>query len=100
MVLLAHGDYAGYDAHCVEAKSDARDAGQVFRYLRGELEGKILDFDLHRRGGVVRVPAPDLGGCSSWRGSAFESSTQRVVRSERRSTEGDAHDHRDRDVRA
>jgi hypothetical protein len=43
MELLGRGDYAGYDAHCVEAKSDARDASVVFRYLRGELTGKIVD---------------------------------------------------------
>jgi hypothetical protein len=43
IALLGRGDYAGYDAHCVEAKSDARDAGVVFRYLRGELHGSILD---------------------------------------------------------
>jgi hypothetical protein len=43
IALLAAGDYAGYDAHCVRAKSDARDAGVVFRYLRGELQGSIVD---------------------------------------------------------
>jgi hypothetical protein len=43
IALLGRGDYAGYDAHCLEAKSDARDAGVVFRYLRGELSGSILD---------------------------------------------------------
>ena len=41
--LLGRGDYAAYDAHCLEAKSDARDAGVVFRYLRGELRGEIVD---------------------------------------------------------
>lgn len=41
--LLASGDYWGYNQHCVEAKSDARDAGQVFRYVRGPMEGEILD---------------------------------------------------------
>lgn len=41
--LLEQGDYWGYNQHCVEAKSDARDAGQVFRYLRGPLRGRILD---------------------------------------------------------
>jgi hypothetical protein len=43
IALLEAGDYASYDAHCVEAKSDARDAGVTFRYLRGELRGSILD---------------------------------------------------------
>lgn len=41
--LLAAGDYWGYNQHCVKAKSDARDAGQVFRYLRGPMTGEILD---------------------------------------------------------
>ena len=45
MEILARSDYAGYDAHCVEAKSDARDAGQVFRYL-GASSRHILT-DLH-----------------------------------------------------
>jgi hypothetical protein len=43
IALLAQGDYWGYNQHCVEAKSDARDAGQVFRYLCGPLDGHILD---------------------------------------------------------
>ena len=41
--LLSRGDYWGYNQHCVSAKSDARDAGQVFRYLRGPMSGEILD---------------------------------------------------------
>lgn len=43
MEILARGDYWGYNQHCVRAKSDARDAGQVFRYLRGPMQGRILD---------------------------------------------------------
>ena len=43
ILILERGDYAAYDAHCLEAKSDARDAGVVFRYLRGELRGEIVD---------------------------------------------------------
>jgi hypothetical protein len=43
IALLEAGDYAGYDAHCLDAKSDARDAGVTFRHLRGELHGSILD---------------------------------------------------------
>lgn len=41
--LLERGDYWGFNQHCVEAKSDGRDAGQVFRYIRGPLRGEILD---------------------------------------------------------
>ena len=41
--ILGRGDYWGYNQHCVTAKSDGRDAGQVVRYLLGPLDGKILD---------------------------------------------------------
>ena len=41
--MLKAGDYWGYNQHCAnEAKSDARDAGQVLRYLLGPLQGRIL----------------------------------------------------------
>lgn len=43
LALLQAGDYWGYNQHCVDAKSDARDAGQVMRYLLGPLAGRILD---------------------------------------------------------
>jgi hypothetical protein len=43
LALIQAGDYWGYNQHCVEAKSDARDAGQVTRYLLGPLAGRILD---------------------------------------------------------
>jgi hypothetical protein len=56
--LLARGDYAGYDAHCVEAKSDARDAGVVFRYLRGELQGTILDLTYTDAASLYEAPDP------------------------------------------
>lgn len=56
--LLARGDYAGYDAHCVEAKSDARDAGVVFRFLRGELRGEILDLTYTDAAALYEAPDP------------------------------------------
>ncbi len=43
LALLEAGDYWGYNQHCVDAKSDARDVGQVLRYLLGPLSGRILD---------------------------------------------------------
>ena len=43
LALFRAGDYWGYNQHCVDAKSDARDAGQVTRYLLGRLQGEILD---------------------------------------------------------
>jgi hypothetical protein len=58
MELIGRGDYAGYDVHCVEAKSDARDAGTVFRYLRGELTGTILDMTYTDASELYEAPAP------------------------------------------
>jgi hypothetical protein len=56
--LLRRGDFAGYDAHCLDAKSDARDAGQVFRYLRGELDGTILDLTYTDAAALYEAPDP------------------------------------------
>jgi hypothetical protein len=56
--LLARGDYPAYDAHCVQAKSDARDAGVVFRYLRGELRGEIVDMAYTDASALYEAPAP------------------------------------------
>jgi hypothetical protein len=39
--MLAQGDYAGYNQHCVDAKSDHRDAGQVMRAVRGPMRPKL-----------------------------------------------------------
>jgi hypothetical protein len=58
IALLGRGDYAGYDRHCVEAKSDARDAGQVFRYLRGELRGEIVDMAYTDAAELYESPDP------------------------------------------
>ena len=56
--LLRVGDYWGYNQHCVDAKSDARDAGQVLRYLLGPLEGHILDIVSDDMTGPYNKPAP------------------------------------------
>jgi hypothetical protein len=58
IALLGSGDYAGYDAHCVAAKSDARDAGVVFRHLRGELHGAILDLTYTDAAALYEAPDP------------------------------------------
>jgi hypothetical protein len=58
IALLERGDYAGYDWHCVEAKSDARDAGQVFRHLRGELRGEIVDMAYTDAAELYEAPDP------------------------------------------
>ncbi len=56
--LLRDGDYWGYNQHCVVAKSDARDAGQVVRYLLGPLEGRILDLSATDTTDMYNAPPP------------------------------------------
>ena len=56
--LLAAGDYWGYNQHCVRAMSDARDAGQVFRYLRGPMTGEILDLTYTDSTSLYGAPPP------------------------------------------
>jgi hypothetical protein len=58
MDLLARGDYWGYNQHCVRAKSDARDAGQVFRYLRGPMRGEIVDLTYSEAADLYKSPPP------------------------------------------
>lgn len=41
--LLEACDHAAYNAHCVEAKSDARDVGQLVGHLLGPTECRVLD---------------------------------------------------------
>lgn len=56
--ILERGDYWGYNKHCVEAKSDARDAGQVFRYLRGPLAGRVVDLTYSDAADLYQSPPP------------------------------------------
>jgi len=56
--ILEKGDYWGYNQHCVEARSDARDAGQVFRYLRGPMTGRVLDITYTDSSEIYNQPAP------------------------------------------
>jgi hypothetical protein len=58
IALLGRGDYAGYEQHCVRAKSDGRDAGQVFHYLRGVTRGRILDLVSSDSSGLYGQPVP------------------------------------------
>ncbi len=62
--LLRRGDYWGYNQHCVKAKSDGRDVGQVLRYLQGPLEGKILDLGADDMTGFYHKPAPSWVSCA------------------------------------
>jgi hypothetical protein len=43
MTLIEKGDYWGYNQHCVDAKSDDRDTAQLYRFLRGPLDGRLLE---------------------------------------------------------
>jgi hypothetical protein len=58
IALLEQGDYWGYNQHCVSAKSDARDAGQLFRYLRGPMKGRILDLTYSDATQLYHQPPP------------------------------------------
>lgn len=58
IALLEQGDYWGYNQHCVQAKSDARDAGQVFRYIRGSMHGRIIDLTYSDATELYNQPAP------------------------------------------
>ncbi|MEM7034137.1 MAG: hypothetical protein AAF629_31640 [Chloroflexota bacterium] len=56
--ILEKGDYWGYNQHCVDAKSDARDAGQLFRCLRGPMKGQILDLVYTDASTLYNQPPP------------------------------------------
>ena len=58
IAILEKGDYWGYNQHCVDAKSDARDAGQVFRYLRGPMTGHIIDMAFSDASDLYNQPKP------------------------------------------
>jgi len=58
IAILEKGDYWGYNQHCVRAKSDARDAGQVFRYLRGPMKGRIVDLTYSDAAELYKSPPP------------------------------------------
>ncbi len=40
--ILSRGDHWTYNQHCVNAKSDGRDVGQVLRHLIGQCRGTVL----------------------------------------------------------
>ncbi|MCW5854258.1 MAG: hypothetical protein KIT87_29590 [Anaerolineae bacterium] len=57
--ILARGDYWGYNQHCVTAKSDGRDAGQVVRYLMGRpFEAEVLDLTYTDTTDMYNSPPP------------------------------------------
>lgn len=55
---LGKGDYWGWNQHCVVGKSDARDAGAVYRYLRGPMTGRIVDLTYSDATELYQQPAP------------------------------------------
>ena len=69
MRLLDAGDYWGYNQHCVESKSDARDSGQVYRYLRGGMSGEILDISYTDSSELYGQPKPTwvAGALIEWK---------------------------------
>lgn len=56
--ILAGGDYWGYNQHCVRAKSDARDAGQVLRFMKGKMAGRIVDLTWSDAAALYHQPDP------------------------------------------
>lgn len=60
--LIDAGDYHGYDQHCVLAKSDDRDAAQLYRFLRGPLRGRLLDIGWSDATALYAQPAPTWAG--------------------------------------
>ena len=69
MRILERGDYSAYNAHCVEAKSDARDTGQVYRYLRGPMAGEVLDISYTDSSELYDQPKPTwvAGALIEWK---------------------------------
>ncbi len=63
--VLGAGDYWGWNQHCVVGKSDARDAGQVYRYIRGPMRGRIVDLTYSDATELYGTPAP------TWVGTAL-----------------------------
>ena len=56
--LVGRGDHWGYNQHCVTAKSDDRDAAQLYRYLRGPLAGRLLDIGWTDSAALYDAPDP------------------------------------------
>jgi hypothetical protein len=56
--LLEEGDHWGYNKHCVRAKSDARDVGQVLRHLLGPIDWRIIEIVADDTSEAYGAPAP------------------------------------------
>jgi hypothetical protein len=58
IAILSKGDYWGYNQHCVSAKSDARDSGQVYRYIRGAMTGRVVNLTYTDSSELYKQPPP------------------------------------------
>lgn len=67
MAILGRGDYWGYNQHCVSAKSDHRDAGQVLRLLVGPMRGQIHDLAVSDAAALYKAPLPTCVAALGWR---------------------------------
>lgn len=56
--LIERGDHWGYNQHCVAAKSDDRDVGQLFRFLRGPLRGELIELGWSDSTELYGTPPP------------------------------------------
>jgi hypothetical protein len=66
--MLARGDYAGYNQHCVDAKSDHRDAGQVMRAVLGPIRPEMVDLIPSDAAALYHAPDPTwvAGALVAW----------------------------------
>lgn len=58
MALLQAGDYAGFNRHCVQNRSDGRDVGQVLFHLRGALQPQLYDLIADDQTANYHAPPP------------------------------------------
>ena len=67
--ILEAGDFGAYEQHCIESKSDARDTGQVYRYLRGPMSGTVLDISYTDSTELYGAPKPTwvAGALIEWK---------------------------------
>lgn len=56
--MLAAGQYAAYNQHCVDAKSDHRDAGQVMRAILGPMRPEIVEIIASDAAALYKAPDP------------------------------------------
>ena len=65
--LLGRGDYAAYDAHCLEAEERRARCRRRLPLPPWGASRRDRRPDVHRRGGALRGPGPDMGSCPARR---------------------------------